>query len=342
MEKVTIYDIAKKVGTSPTTVSRALNGKGEFSDEMRATIIKVAKEMNYAPNLAAKSLKTQYSYQIMLVVPDIQDLFYLKMIKAVQEYALLQGYSMLIQDARSQYDEEIKVLEGINNSFVDGLILVSLDLTQKHLDAVAQSGKPVVLCSTSNDNLSHVTRYCDFVGVDSYLAVQLALRHLISQGHKEIGFVGFLHDTFPGHERLQAYLDTMKSYGLEVNKKNIFDGPLDSNFGYRTGLYLSKSKKRPTAVLCTTDFITPGLYKALGESGIRIPQDIALASLDNIYIDQYMVPAITSVELFQDKMGRRSAQMLFERIFGEGKKYRKTILKPELVVRSSSIIQDDL
>lgn len=336
-KSVTIYDIAKIVGTSATTVSRALNGKGNLSEEMRAVIIEKAKELNYAPNPAARYLKTQKTNQIMLSIPSLQDLFFIDMIKVIQQIATKQEYSLLVHSTQYSEDEELRILSTIGNNFIDGVIMVSLNLTQKHFDAAAETSRSVVLCSTGTGNVQNLQPQSDFIGVDSYLGFKMAAKHIIEQGHTDIGYLGFYPETHTETERLQAFVDIMEEHGLPINRDNVLQGAPDEEFGYRAGKHFASAARRPTAICATADMMVLGLYRAFEEAGLAIPDDIAVIGMDNTNIDTIMRPHLSSVALNQAELGRLAVEVLFRRIEGSREDIRNILLQPQLIIRESSV-----
>lgn len=332
----TIYDIAKIVGVSPATVSKALNGKGNLSEETRARILKVAKELDYAPNHAARYLKKNRTNQIMLSISNMRDSFFLDIIEPVQERAKLNDYSIMINCTGDDAQEELKTLKNLDSNFIDGLIMVTINYTQKHFDVIKTLKKPVVLCSMANISIDNAQLACDFVGVDTRRGVYLAANHLISLGHKEIGYVGIQTDTQTGLERFDGFQAAMKDAGLPINKSHIFIGEANDMFGYNSGVKIAGMQKKPTAICAAADILVMGLYKAFDEYNIKIPQDISIVGLDNIYIDGIMNPKISSVDLSQREIGRIAARMLFEKIYNQERAMANVVYQPTLIVRDSS------
>ena len=332
----TIYDIAKAVGLSPATVSKALNGKGNLSEETRARVLMKAKEMDYSPNPAARYLKKNRTNQIMLSISNMRDSFFLDIIEAVQERAKLNGYSIMINCTGDDVQEELKTLKNLGSNFVDGLIMVTINYTQKHFDVIKTLKKPVVLCSMANIPIDNTQLACDYVCVDTRKGIYLAANHLISLGHKEIGYVGIQGDTQTGWERLEGFQAAMKEAGLPINKNHVFIGEANDLFGYRSGIKIAGMQRKPTAICAAADILAMGLYKAFDEFSIRIPQDISIIGMDNIYIDSIMKPKTSTVDLSQREIGKVAARMLFEKIYNQEGATANVVFQPTLVARESS------
>jgi LacI family transcriptional regulator len=210
-------------------------------------------------------------------------------------------------------------------------------LNEHHLQLIKSAGHPVVLCCTGSGNLDGVERYCDFFGVNSYMGLRMAAEHILKQGHRNIGYLGFFAETKTEQERLRAFYDIMAEYNLPVNPENIRQGPPEESFGYEAGMHFARLKDRPTAICSTADMMLIGLYEAFEDEHIRIPEDVAVVSMDNIQVGTIMRPRLSSVTLEQAAMGRMAAHTLFKRIAGSKDVFQSELLEPALIVRESSI-----
>lgn len=332
----TIYDIAIRADVSSATVSKVLNKKGSISIDTQKKIIKIAKELQYTPNPAARSLKTKQTNQIMLSIPSVRDLFFLDMIQIIQSICRKQGYSLLINSTEDGVDEEIKMLANLGNNFIDGLIMVSLDYTKRHFEMIKKINRPVVLCSIGCRVFDEYEMQADFVGVDSKKGIFLATKHLIEQGHTEIGFVGLDVKSQTGNERYFGFIAAMKEYNIEIEEEFIKTGGADEVFGYRVGLEYCKLKKRPTAICVSADQIVIGMYKAFEKEGINVPDDIAIIGMDDIYIADLIKPKLSSVNLSQKEIGKTAVELLLQRLGGEKGSYKSIIYQPKPIWRESS------
>ena len=333
----TIYDIAKSVGVSGATVSRAINNKGYISDELKERIYKTAKELNYIPNPAARSLKTRRTNQIMLSTIYLRDYFNFDMIEAVQNTAKSHGYSLLLNFTGDNENEEIKMLKNVRENFVDGLILVSLNFTEKHMKEIMNIQYPIVLTGICTNRIVGGEGLFDYVGVDTQKGTYIATKHLISQGHTEIGYVGLPSKIQSWDERYRGFCMAMEEAGLKQREEYIITGGYDENFGYEAGLTYAKLKKRPTAICASADMIVIGLYRAFEHEGIRIPEDICIVGMDNIDLDTLVKPKISSVAIAQADIGRTAAELIFRRLDGSNEPFQDIIFQPRLIVRESSV-----
>lgn len=334
----TIYDIAEKTGFSAATVSRALNGKATVSDETRDAVLNAAKKMKYTPNFAARSLKTRSTKQIMLSIPHLTSAYYFQLIEAVHQLALSRGYSLILNHSHANEREELKILKSLQNNYVDGLILISINITENHLREIDRLDIPVVLSGIGTNNLddAHRNKY-DYVGVDTGKGMFLATEHLLKQGHTKIGYIGLPLDTQTGRERYQGYENALMKWGISVNPEFVICGGFTVDFGYNAGKQLCQLKEMPTAIVTTCDHICIGLYNILEEKGIRIPDDISLVGMDNTEFSAVLRPKLSSIAIASDEIGNEAGNIIFKRLDGWDGEKQSIIFDPTLVIRESSI-----
>lgn len=338
MKRVTIYDIAEVAGVSPTTVSRALNNRGHQSEELRQTILDIAARMNYIPNPAARYLKTHSTGQILLAVPDIRDLYFIDVVKAIQQEAASKGYSVLIHDTKFQKSEELGLFNGLESNFIDGLIHISLFLNEDFVKPISQQRLPMVMCATSRCNVPEILDHCDFVGLDGYTGVQQAATHLSEAGFQTVGFLGYVAPVYAEQERYHAFRDAAEQLGLDFRPEwrfRVEEPTFDC--GYKAGQQLLQIDHWPEAIFCSTDFLTLGLYRALHEAGVKIPQQIALVGLDDVFFDQYTQPNLTSIAYDPEEFGTTAFQLLYAKLQGGVSGQTCHLVEPKLQIRGSSL-----
>lgn len=337
---VTIYDIAETTHLSAATVSRVLNGKDNISEDTRKRVLSAAKKLNYSPNRAARSLKTKMTKQIALSIPHLRSAFYFELIESVQQIATENNYSLLLNHTHASEQKEFKMLENIRENHVDGLILISINVTERHLREFERIDCPIVLSSIGMNNISVESEEpFDYVGVDTGAGMFMSTEHLIKQGHVNIGYIGLPLETQTGSERFAGYKRAMEKYGLKINPKTVVVGGYSVNFGYNAGKTILSGPKneRPTAIATTCDHICLGLYMFCDEYNIRIPQDVALVGMDNIETSAIIKPKLSTVSIASAEIGRKAGELLFKRISGWDAPKQDVIFEPRLIVRESSV-----
>lgn len=333
----TIYDIAERLKLSPSTVSRTLNGKSNTSEETRVKILETAKELNYKPNPAARYLKTKQTNQIMLSVPDLNNPFYYDMISAVQAIAKSNGYLLVLSYTEASEQEELRLLKSIRENFVDALIMISINLSNKLVKELEGLNCPVVISSICGKPHIQAEAVFDYVGVDTKKGMYMAAKHLIDQGHVRIGYVGLPVNTLPGNERFEGFCLAMQESGLNVDKEVIWTKGYTESTGYEAGIYFAESRNVPSAICTANDQIALGLYKAFDQKGILIPQDVSIVGMDNTDITTALKPKLSTIAIAQEEIGRMAAELIFKRLNGYNEPFQNVIFQPRLIVRESSL-----
>lgn len=330
----TIYQVARKVGLSPSTVARALRGTGYCSPEARERVLKAAKALDYSPTHAARILKSKRTDKILFCIPDIYNPFYFGMIKGASDVLERHGYFTVLCHTRHRVEEELRLLRFLRERFGDGMILVSFNFTPKNIDAINGCGMPVVL-TNRYDSRGGGDRF-DYVYIDTRKGISLATRHLLSAGHRRIAYIGGFPTEQTGAERLAGFRDAMGEAGIEVDERLIMNSDYTRAGGFEAGRLLLDLPRKPTAVVAANDLMAVGFMQACEAAGVRLPDDVSVVGMDNTDLATYVKPHLTSVVMREEDIGSNAATLLIERILG-GRTRRKTIrLEPELVVRESS------
>jgi LacI family transcriptional regulator len=273
----------------------------------------------------------------MLAINHMRDLFYFDMIEAVYDVAEKHGYSLILNYTKDDELNELKLLQSLKENYVDGLILISIIFSEKHLKAMANVNCPVVLSGICNNRFKDSNPAFDYVGVDTKTGIYISTKHLINQGHTKIGYVGLPLEKQASDERYEGFCAAMIEAGLKINERYVMLGGYTENFGYNAGLTYAKFCDLPTAICASSDMAVIGLYRAFEQEGIKIPGDICIVGMDNIDIDTLIKPKISSVAIAQADIGRTAAELIFKRLNGSTSPYESIIFQPRLIVRESSI-----
>jgi len=336
----TIYDIAEHVEMTPTTVSRVLNNKGYISDKTRKKVLKAAKQLNYKPNLVARSLKTGETKQIILAMPFINEMFNFDFITTIQQGVQSKGYSLLLRYTDAKSDEEIKTIESLAMNNADALILLVIDITNELLEVLSEARRPCVLVFFNS--YSERDLPVDFVSIDSRKGIYMAANHLIKQGHTELGYIGPSFETSEGRERYKGFCEAMEENSLPIDQELVFNGTYTELFGYQCGVAMCESGKKATAICAASDLIALGLYRAFEQFDVRIPQDVCIVGMDNTDVCTIVKPKLSSVAMLQEELSRCSVETIFEYLDGDkdmsGHIVKHITYEPRLVIRDSSVV----
>lgn len=327
----TIKDVAKAVGVSATTVSRYLNSSGYVNEKTALSIQQEIKRLNYTQNKMAKSLKTNQTNQIMLVVPDITNSYYSKMYKTTQCLVADKGYMAVLFDTGQKVDNELKAIKLFNEIGADGLIFCSINYSKTVFESLKKITKPIVL-SNKYDELLFDTLHSVSGG-----GVYTAAKYLIKLGHKRIAYIGGPEGSLINEMRKSGFIKAMKEDCIQINKDLFFEMDFSMDAGYKGGVYISSLKEIPTAICAANDMIAMGVMLALRERGINIPEDISLTGQDNIEFAKISRPSLTTINNSGVYFAENALKMLFDRINGIYTGSPRDIVYPtELVIRDST------
>jgi LacI family transcriptional regulator len=329
----TLSDIAKDLKVSAVTVSKVLRNQGRISLRTRARVLKRVKELNYQPNLVARSLVTRRTYTIGLLLPDFTHPFFAEIAKAIAETVRPRGYHVIIS-----YFEEDPALERMEadsllSRRVDGLILASSQLPGKLelFNQLRMRKLPFVLIDRPIDGVR-----ASFVGVDNDAVGRLATTHLISQGRRRIA-----HLRGPkiglATKRLNGYLIALKKHKMKAPANFVVDAGFQDHTGYEAMKQLLQVNPLPDGVFCYNDPVAIGAMKALHEAGLRVPEDVAVVGAGNVHYSDALAVPLTTIDQKTCEIGARAAGLLLEQIESKRPPRAATILfVPELVPRKST------
>lgn len=335
---VTIYKVAEKAKTSPGTVSKALSNRGYVAEETKRNIEKIARKLNYTPNLRAQSLKTKKTYTLGLLIPDISNPFYSAVTKGIYNKAREEGYHLILGNSYGDPQEELNILKMFHASQIDGLILMAAEVEKdkncfQYLSELVGSGLPVVLCDRKTDHL-----LVDQVRIDSFKGAYLATHHLVDLGHNRIGFINGSSKVLVGLECLRGYQKALIEHHILVDKNLILEEGFNKEGGYKCMQKFLKIRERPSAIFAANDVIALGAILAIREAKLKIPEEIAIVGFDDIELASVVSPRLTTIAQPKEEGGRIAASLLLQRINKTGpREPQKILLEPRLVVRESTI-----
>jgi len=328
---VTIKDVARAAGVSPSTVSRALNDSPLIREETKARIRRIAEALGYERNELARGLVMGSSGAVGLVVPDITNPFFAELTRGVGEVAHARGYGVVLCNTEGSPERERSYIRLLRRKRVDGLILTSVTAEDPYLRALARSKTPFVLVSRRSRMVK-----APYVGVDDRLGGRLAVEHLVKLGHRRIGFIGGPADVQSCVDRLEAFQEVLAEHHLSLRKGWVIFSDFTQAAGYAAGLRMLSRKSRPTAVFAANDVTALGVLQAAEELGIRVPDDLSLVGYDNISYAALPRIELTTVAQPSFEMGRIAAEWLLSVIEGQRLRMLHRLLEPRLVVRRTT------
>lgn len=325
-----IKKVAQKAGVSASTVSRALSGKIFVKEETRERILRAVAELDYRPNLIARGLKEGRSRFIALILPNITNPIFPKLVKHLEERAGDRGYSLVLFDSHGDKGREKDIVESVGAHFVAGVLLSSATDDIAHLDVLRKQGIPLVMV-----NRDFEADYQCVVS-DNFASGQVVTSHLIERGHERIacllGDTGMLHY----RQRRDGFFQAMREYGLKVRREYLIDKVMDVEESHAATRRLLALRQRPTAIFCFSDYLVLGVYSAANALGLRIPGDISVAGHDNIDIAPHLIPPLTSYEMPTEGIAAAAVDALVAAIESPMRQSRGNIIvEARLIVRKS-------
>jgi LacI family transcriptional regulator len=333
---VRMKDIAKDLGLSVVTVSKVLRHHPDIGEKTRKRVLKRAKEMDYQPNILARSLVTGRTYLIGLVVPDLLHPFFAEVAKALSTVVGERGYSVIISSSEEDAELETREINQMVSRQLDALVIASSSNETAAFEKMDRQGQPYVLIDREIPDL-----VANFVGIDDEAAGRIATEHLAEQGCRTIAHIRG-KDNSTGRRRFEGYRQALQRRGLRFSHANVVERQkvdIESRrYGAEAMRFLLKQRSRPDGVFCYNDPLAIGAMTAVVESGLRIPEDIAIIGCGNLHYDSELRVPLSSVDQHSQIIGERAGKILLNMIESKVRPSpRSVILDPSLVVRSSSL-----
>ena len=303
---ITIKDVAKEAGVVHTTVSRALSGSPLISLETTERIRRIAAEMGYRPSVAARSLKTNRSQVLGVIVSNINDPYFSDVVQGIENLAQESGYSLFIAASQRDPARELSIVQTMMEHRVDGVIICSSSFSAKQGRNFTDYGVPIVVI---NNQAAEEYRYSIYH--DDLDGSRQVTRHLIELGHRRIGYLGYTPSGSTNLDRLTGFRYEMEAAGLTVDRACVHEIADDGAFGGQTGIaHFLQLAERPTALVCYNDMLAIGVIRGLQQAGIRVPQEMSVAGFDNITFSAFTNPPLTTFDQPKHFIGAEATRLL--------------------------------
>jgi DNA-binding LacI/PurR family transcriptional regulator len=307
--RVTIRDVAREAGVSTTTVSRYLNNAAALDGKTYERVTQAIDRIGYVPSMMARSLKSQQSRMILLFVPDICNPFYSKMAKTVQQMADEQDYAMVLVDTEESVRKELSAIMMARQIYASGIMAASICASERVIKLLKDCGVPVVGLNSYPESSPF-----DVVRVHRTGGTNLAVKHLVELGHRDIVFAGGAPGTVIAESRRNGYLHAMNKAGIPLRQDAVYEVGFDEKDGYQAGVRFASLGALPTAICCANDLIAFGVVHALNDRGIQVPQAVSVTGMDDIMYASISSPKLTTVTNDGALFAREAFDMLVERI----------------------------
>lgn len=309
--QVTMKEIAKKLGLSVSTVSRALKDSPELHPETKLKVVEMAKSMNYQPNLLAQSLRISRSKVLGVIVPELTSHFFSSNISGIQDTAYKRGYNVMICQSNESYVQEISNIKILVASQVDGL-LISLSRETKnyqHLQDLYDRGIPFIMFDRVTEEIP-VSR----VTVDDANGAYQVTKHLLEQGCKKVAFISGPQDLYISKKRKEGYLKALAEFGITEAESRVYISDLKEETNKQIAKQILEEADRADAIFAMIDPLAIDVMLVLKEHGVRIPEDIALAGFTNNPTSSVVEPSLTTVVQPGYEMGKIAANHLLDQL----------------------------
>jgi LacI family transcriptional regulator len=330
--KVTIRHVAELAGVAPSTVSHYLNRKAPISRLTAQNIERAILALNYSVNLGARSLRLKKTHSVGLVIPNISTPFFAEIAATIENSLWGKGYQTLLCISERDIERELLQCTNLVGRQVDG-ILLAYNSEKSRVFSFADSSKlPVVFIDRPVPGKPSVS-------TDHRLGGILMARHLAELGHRKIGILCGEGEIRNVQERVSGFIDELKNWGIEIRDEMILHGLQALQFGLRATELVQKTP-RPTAIFATNDIIAMGAWNALLRAGYQVPEDISLASFDDIEVTRFLIPSLTTVAQPMNEIGAQAAELLTSLIKEESATQnnlvQEIVIPPTLIVREST------
>ena len=303
----TIKDVAERAGISYTTVSHVINGSRPVSEAIRNRVEAAIAELNYVPSAVARSLRSQVTGTLGLLVPNASNPYFAELARGIEDHAQRNGYSVILCNSDDDSLKQLRYLRVLLERRIDGLIVATVTSDAAFAQALATVSVPLLLVDRSLEGVS-----ADHLQIDNELGGYLATRHLLGLGHTRISCIAGPMSTQVVQLRLAGYRRAMQEAGLLPVTP--IDCAFTSQAGHAAAFALLNTADRPTAIFAGNDMIALGVLRAAAELQLQVPRQLSLVGFDDIEVSRYLHPALTTVAQHIGQLGERAAQRLLERI----------------------------
>jgi LacI family transcriptional regulator len=331
---VTLRDVARAARVHPGTVSRALNAETRalVNQETAERVMRAAEELGYRPNRIARGLKTNRSFTVGVIVPDLTNPLFPPIVRGIEDRLGEAGYTPLIANTDNDPERERQDFEAMRARQVDGFITATARLDRHFLDETEAAAAPIVLVNRRLEDGS-----LPAVTVDDREGARLAVEHVVALGHRRIAHLGGPQALSTGHQRRLGFREAMEGAGVELDEGAIrFAEAFTEREGARVCRELLDAVPGVTAIVAGNDLLALGCYDVLAERGLRCPRDISIVGFNDMPFADRFDPPLTTVRIPHREIGAAAAELLLERLADDSAPARHVMLAPTLVARRST------
>lgn len=329
---ITIYDVAREANVSMATVSRVVNGNPNVKPATRKKVNEVIERLGYRPNAVARGLASKKTTTVGVIIPDISSIFYAELARGIEDIATMYKYNIILSNSDANHDKELHLIQTMLGKQVDGVVFMSSNITEEHIEELKKSPVPVVLAGTVED-----TEQIPSVNIDYKQAVMDAVAFFEGNGHSRIALVtGPATDAITRKNIMPGYRESLEKAGLSFEE----DYVIETDFSYDSGVealsQLADLDERPTAIYVSSDEAALGIIHAAYDRGIKIPEELEVISSDNTRLSLMVRPRLSTVVQPLYDIGAVSMRLLTKLMNKEEVEESSVILPHRLELRGST------
>ncbi len=332
--RVTLREVAQSAGVSPGTASRALSSqtRGLVKVETARRVDAAARKLGYEPNSAARSLRTRRSYTVGVLIPDLANPLFPRIIRGIEDQLSPGGYTALLANTDDDERRERSMFEALRGRQVDGFIMATARRDDSLVADAVAAGVPVVLVNRTVDR-----KGVQAVVPDDRGGIEQVIDHLVDLGHREIGYVAGPQDVSTGYLRYRGFVEAMESHDLPLTAGGVVFAPSYSEeAGAAAARELLEARPNCTALLAANDMVALGIYSVAHDLGYRCPRDLSVVGFNDMAFADKFSPPLTTVHIPVYDLGVSAAELLMERLESQESTPRTMHLETHLVVRGST------
>lgn len=328
---VTIHDVAEEADVSVATVSHVINGTRYVSPELTEDVEEAMDRLGYQRNSVARSLKTQKTHTIGLIVSDISNPFFSELLRGVEKITTSESYSLIISNTDETLEKEELYLDVLRQKQVDGFIIAPTGKNDEKLKDFMEKDLPFVFVDRKIENIPAPSVLSDNVS-----GAKKAIEHLIEKNHNRIGVVSGLDPVTTTRERIKGYREALDAHGISFDKTLVERGNSQVKGGFEATGQLLNLDNPPTAIFSTNNLMTIGVMQAMKQKGVKCPEEVALVGFDDFQWADTFEPTLTTVAQDPHKIGSEAAKILFSHIESKREDGSEVRVPTNLIIRESA------
>jgi LacI family transcriptional regulator len=328
----TIRKVADLAGVSTATVSHVINDTRAVSGALTTRVLNAMEQLDYQPDIIARSLRRRETLTVGLIVPSIEIPFFARVAAGIEAAANDVGYSVILCNTGWSLSREVHYLNNLLARRVDGLLCISLAMSAEHIAPVLRRRTPVVIFERTMPGVE-----VDAVEIDNVQGAFDATAHLLDLGHRRVGCITGLPNSNLNEERIHGYRQALTERGIPFDPSLLRMGDYTAAAGVRESLALLRLPQPPSAIFAFNDLMAMGVMQAVQERGLRIPADVAVIGFDGLAITEHCYPPLSTVEQPVAEMSAAAIALLLDRIKGGAAPARVQTFVAKLVTRTSTV-----